>query len=41
MPEDGDWLLIALPDVSAPGGVQLLRVRSDDSADATDEIVSD
>jgi hypothetical protein len=41
VPEDGDWLLIALPDVSAPGGVQLLRVRSDDSSDATDVIVSD
>lgn len=40
-PENGDWLLVALPDVSAPGGVKLLRVRSDDNPDATDVIVSD
>ncbi len=41
VPKNGDWLLVALPDVSAQGGVQLLRVRSDDSSDATDEIVSE
>lgn len=40
-PADGDWLLVALPDdASATNSVRLLLVRSDDSSDATDEIVS-
>ena len=41
VPQNGDWLLIALPDVTAEGGVQLLRVRADDSADPTDEIANE
>lgn len=40
-PENGDWLLVALPDLSSTAGVQLLRVRSDDSSDATDPIASE
>ncbi len=40
-PVDGDWLLVALPDDAlTPNSVRLLLVRSDDSSDATDEIVS-
>jgi Domain of unknown function (DUF4397) len=41
VPTDGDWLLVALPDDVAANAVRLLLVRSDDSADATDEIVSE
>jgi Domain of unknown function (DUF4397) len=37
-PEDGDWLLVALPDEAAANSVRLLLVRADDSDDATDEI---
>lgn len=37
-PENGDWLLIALPETSDPNSIRLLLVRSDDSADPTDEI---
>jgi Domain of unknown function (DUF4397) len=40
-PENGDWLLIALPNELGTNAVRLLLVRSDDSADATDEIVSE
>lgn len=37
-PEDGDWLLVALPDTEQANSVRILLVRSDDSDDATDEI---
>lgn len=40
-PENGDWLLVALPDELAENAVRMLLVRADDSADATDEIVSE
>lgn len=40
VPNNGDWLLIALPTAATVGGVQLLRVRADDSGDVTDDIVS-
>ncbi len=36
-PENADWLLVVLPDDTAESGVRLLRVRADDSDDATDE----
>ena len=40
-PVDGDWLLVALPEEAlTPNSVRLLLVRSDDSSDATDEIVT-
>lgn len=39
-PENGDWLLIALPETADPNSIRLLLVRADDSADATDEIVN-
>jgi Domain of unknown function (DUF4397) len=39
VPEDGDWLLIALPEDANPYNVRLLLVRADDSDDATDELV--
>lgn len=40
-PVDGDWLLVALPeDALTPNSVRLLLVRSDDSSDATDELVN-
>jgi hypothetical protein len=39
VPEDGDWLLIALPEDTTPNNVRVLLVRSDDSDDATDELV--
>jgi Domain of unknown function (DUF4397) len=40
-PVDGDWLLVALPDDAlTANSVRLLLVRSDDSSDATDEIVN-
>lgn len=42
VPEDGDWLLVVLPeDAATPNSVRVLLVRSDDSDDATDEIVSE
>ncbi len=41
VPEDGDWLIVALPADGEAAGVQLMRVRSDETADATDIIVSD
>lgn len=41
-PENGDWLLVALPeDGAAANAVRLLLVRADDTADATDEIVGE
>ena len=43
VPRDADWLLVTLPEDATPqvaDAVRILRVRSDDSADATDEIVS-
>jgi Domain of unknown function (DUF4397) len=40
-PADGDWLLVALPDdAQTANSIRLLLVRSDDSSDATDEIVT-
>ena len=39
VPEDGDWLLVALPEDATPNNVRLLLVRSDDSDDATDELI--
>jgi hypothetical protein len=41
VPEDGDWLLVVLPEDATPNKVRVLLVRSDDSDDATDEIVSE
>jgi Domain of unknown function (DUF4397) len=41
VPEDGDWLLVVLPDSTTTNSVRVLLVRSDDRADATDEIVSE
>jgi Domain of unknown function (DUF4397) len=41
VPEDGDWLLVVLPEDATPNNVRVLLVRSDDSADATDEIVTE
>jgi Domain of unknown function (DUF4397) len=41
VPEDGDWLLVVLPEDATPNNVRVLLVRSDDSDDATDEIVSE
>jgi Domain of unknown function (DUF4397) len=40
VPEDGDWLLIALPEDATANNVRLLLVRADDSDDATDELVN-
>jgi Domain of unknown function (DUF4397) len=39
-PEDGDWLLVALPDTGDANSGRILLVRSDDTADATDEITT-
>lgn len=40
-PIDGDWLLVALPeDALTPNSVRVLLVRSDDTSDATDELVN-
>lgn len=39
-PEDADWLLVALPDTAAANSVRILLVRSDDTSDATDEIIT-
>jgi Domain of unknown function (DUF4397) len=40
-PVDGDWLLVALPEEAlTPNSVRVLLVRSDDSSDATDELVT-
>lgn len=39
-PEDGDWLLVVLPDTAAANSVRILLVRADDSNDATDEITA-
>jgi Domain of unknown function (DUF4397) len=42
VPENGDWLLVALPaDAATPNSVGVLLVRSDDSNDATDELVTE
>jgi Domain of unknown function (DUF4397) len=42
VPENGDWLLVALPeDAATPNSVRLLLVKSDDSDDATDELVTE
>jgi hypothetical protein len=42
VPEDGDWLLVTLPeDAVTPNSVRVLLVRSDDSDDATDELVTE
>lgn len=41
VPENGDWLLVVLPDGATPNSVRVLLVRSDDSDDATDEIVTE
>jgi hypothetical protein len=43
VPENADWLLVVLPDDAAaptPNAVRMLLVRSDDSADATDELLT-
>jgi hypothetical protein len=40
VPEDGDWLLIALPEDDSPNNVRILLVKADDSDDATDELVN-
>ena len=43
VPDNADWLLVVLPDDAAaptPNAVRLLLVRSDDSADATDELLT-
>jgi len=43
LPANADWLLIALPEDATPlvpNSVRVLLVRADDSADATDEIVT-
>jgi Domain of unknown function (DUF4397) len=43
VPRDADWLLVTLPEDATPetaDAVRILRVRSDDSADATDEVIS-
>ncbi len=41
VPEDGDWLLVVLPEDETPNNLRVLLVRSDDSDDATDEIISE
>jgi Domain of unknown function (DUF4397) len=42
VPADGDWLLLALPEVATtPNSVRVLLVRSDDTGDATDELVTE
>jgi Domain of unknown function (DUF4397) len=41
VPENGDWLLVVLPESATPNSVRVLLVRSDDSDDATDEIVTE
>ena len=43
VPDNADWLLVVLPDdAAAPitNAVRILRVRSDDSTDATDELLT-
>jgi hypothetical protein len=43
VPKNGDWLLVTLPEDATPttaNAVRVLRVRSDDSATAADEIVT-
>ena len=40
VPTDGDWLMVVLPEAAAANSVRVLLVRSDDSDDATDEIVN-
>ncbi len=43
LPDNGDWLLVTLPDDATPlaaNAVRVLRVKSDDSDDATDEILT-
>ncbi len=43
VPENGDWLLVTLPDDATPtasNAVRILRVRSDDALVATDEILT-
>lgn len=41
VPKDGDWLMVVLPEGETDDSVRVLLVRSDDSDDATDEIVSE
>jgi hypothetical protein len=41
VPEDGDWLLVVLPESATTNHVRVLLVRSDDSSDPTDELVSE
>jgi hypothetical protein len=41
VPANGDWLLVVLPEDALPNHVRVLLVRSDDSNDATDEIVGE
>jgi Domain of unknown function (DUF4397) len=43
VPQNGDWLLVTLPEDATPttaNAVRVLRVRADDSDDATEEIVT-
>jgi Domain of unknown function (DUF4397) len=42
IPEDGDWLLLALPeDAATPNSVRLLLVKGDDSDPTTEELVTE
>lgn len=41
VPQDGDWLLVVLPEGATANSVRVLLVRSDNSDDATDEIVTE
>lgn len=41
VPKDGDWLLVVLPEGATANSVRVLLVRSDDTDDATDEIVTE
>ncbi len=43
VPQNADWLLVTLPDdgaLATPNDIRVLLVRSDDSNDATDELVA-
>ena len=43
LPDNGDWLLVVLPDDAAPAtpnAIRVLLVRADDTADATDELLN-
>lgn len=37
---NADWLVLTLPDLTAPGGVKVLLAKSDDDGKTTEEIVS-